>query len=159
MQMLSRLASVITFLLLVSCKAVVEERMEELCRVEAGQRVYEAIRVPASGYEKWLLGQSIPTGKPDGSWFTRFGDDEYRIVHTRTYLVGRHSTGYEHEESLVRNHAVAYRWSDKKVLGEEVYFAYSGGTRFTFGFQPHGASCPAFSRGLAHLVFVPQTQP
>lgn len=144
-------------LLLAGChSAEIERRMEALCRQDGGVRVYESVVLPASYFNN--LGgvrthSSMPTGRTDGSWFSRIGDDEYRVISTQTYIVGKKRLGYESDESLVRSHTGIYKWPEQRLLGEEVMYHHGYGTRFSFGFQPGGAHCPTPRGNLYSSVF------
>jgi hypothetical protein len=154
---LKAFASLLSTLLLASChSADMERQMQALCKVDGGVRVYDSVALPASYFNN--LGgvrdhSSMPTGRTDGSWFSRIGDDEYRVITTRTYVAGQPSLGYNSGESLVRSHTGIYRWPENRLIGEEVTYEHGYGTRFSFGFQPGGTHCPKERRNLYAAVF------
>ena len=138
--------------------ADITSKMKALCKLDGGVRVFESVTLPDSYFENVGGGvrthSSMTTGRTDGSWFSRIGDDEYRVIWTETFIVGRKSLGYDHEESLVRSHTGIYKWPEKRLLGEEVSYHHGYGTRFSFGFQPGGSSCPTPRGSLLAGVFL-----
>lgn len=146
-------------LLVAGChSADIARKMEVLCKRDGGVRVFESVTLPASYFEKFGGGvrthSPMPTGNTDGSWFSRIGDDEYHVILTRSFIVGKQSNGYDHEESLVRSHTGIYKWPEKRLLGEEVTYDHGYGTRFSFGFQPGGTTCPTPRGNLFAGVFL-----
>ncbi len=90
----------------------IEWKMASLCKLDGGQKIYEVVRLPPSYFNNLghiRLGESMATGKPDHSRFTRIGDDEFRIVNETGYLVGERSVGYEHAETLTQQRTAVYR--------------------------------------------------
>ena len=133
-----------------------DRQMEELCKKDGGLRVYEQVTLPvryftASGGLTLgpLMAQSSDTD------FQRVGEDDYRILTQRTYLVGNRMTNLQSGNGvLTRTKVTVVRWGDKFLMGEQIWYARGGGDGFTFGFQPSGKSCPFFAHDLAQLVFV-----
>jgi hypothetical protein len=150
-------AYVFVVLLLAACtNADIERQMQTLCKQDGGVRVFESVVLPSSYYENTgavHTHSAMPTGRTDGSWFSRIGDDEYRVIHTQTYIVGKKPMGYVSDESLVRSHTGIYKWPEKRLLGEEVIYYHGYGSRFSFGFQPGLSHCPTNRENLVAGVF------
>jgi hypothetical protein len=129
--------------------------MEELCKKDGGTKVYEPVTLPASYFDpdgRLRLSQSMPWGS-DGD-FRRVGEDEFRIITTKVYLVGKDADPAKGEGSLARWHVAVYRWADRKLLGESIEYWRGGGDRFTFGFQPSSSVCPSLRTSLTSLVLL-----
>lgn len=148
-------------LLLTGCERnTLDRQMEELCQKDGGAKVYEAVTLPASYFEhdgRLRLGPPLALGvssPAESAKFRRVGDDEFRVITTRKVLVGVTANPAQGGGQLIRLHWAAYRWPDRKLLGEQVEYRRIGGDGFTFGFQPSSASCPRVERGVEQLVFV-----
>ena len=143
---------------LVGCHSrAIDRQMNALCRIDGGMKVYEPVKLPASYYEssgRLRVQASMATGQTDGSWFSRIGNDEYRVVVTDTYLVGARPLGEAYDETLVRTHIRIYKWPEQRLLGEDVSYRHGYGTRFSFGFQPGGTHCPEKRANLQAAVFI-----
>lgn len=151
------MATVLSALVLMGChSAKMERQLHTLCTLDGGMRIYESATLPATYFDKFggvITHDSMPTGRADGSWFSRIGHDEYRFVITLTYVAGKKSLGYDQEEALVRSHEGIYKWPEKRLLGEQVMYSHGYGTRFSFGFQPGGSHCPLKRENLFAAVF------
>lgn len=151
--------AVISLLALAGCgfeARRLDAQMEELCKKDGGIKVYEQVTLPAEYFTASggltlgpLLAQSSDTN------FQRVGEDDFRILIQRTYLVGNRMTNLQSGNGvLTRTKVTVVRWKDKFLLGEQIWYARGGGDGFTFGFQPSGKSCPFFTHDLAQLIFV-----
>ena len=146
----------ILLLTLVGCERwALDRQMEELCKKDGGIKVYEAVILPATFYVQHgelRSGPNMPVAQD--AWFVRIGlDDNYRLYVHDERIVGKEARHDRGEGSLNRVHEAIYRWPEKRLLGEAVWYARNGGDWFTLGFQPSGKSCPHFTRGLAQSIF------
>lgn len=129
-----------------------DRQMEELCKKDGGIKVYETVTLPASEFSN--------VGQPLARYAQRATSDEdrlgpeYRYMLKREVLVGLHANVEKGEGQLSRLYNAIYRRSDAHLLGEQIWYARSGGDGFTFGFQPSGKSCPHFTNDLAQSVFI-----
>lgn len=153
--------SAILLLALVGCERwALDRQMEELCKKDGGVKVYDTVALPARYFEhdgRLRMSQSMPYGtKSNGedARFERVGDDEYRVVSKKIYLVGKDADPTKGEGNLARRHTAVYRWSDKHLLGESVEYWRGGGDGFTFGFQPSGNVCPRPLVDIVQSVFL-----
>lgn len=136
-----------------------DRQMQGLCKKDGGIKVYETVTLPRSSYTQdgaLQAGRQMPITQ--NSWFVRIGhDDSYRLYVRDERIVGKGARHDRGEGSINRVHEAIYRWPDKRLLGESVWYARSGGDGFTFGFQPSGKSCPHITRDLAQSVFIKGT--
>lgn len=123
-----------------------DRQMEELCKKDGGIKVYETVTLPASDFNQFgePLGRYIQTKKSEDE---RFGPD-YKYVLKRDFVVGPKARADLGEGQLTRWYQAIYRRADNKLLGEQIWYARSGGDGFTFGFQPSGKECPIFDTGV-----------
>ena len=131
--------------------------MESLCKIDGGVRVLESVTLASSYFREnsseVRTHSSMPTGYTDGSTFSRIGNYEYRVISTRTYIVGRKSLSDSSSESLVRLHTGIYKWPEKRLLGEEVTYFHNYSSTFSYGHPTPGASCPTTRERLLEGVF------
>ena len=130
-------------------------QMSRQCEKEAGIKIYETVELPRSspiGQYRLFWAQSMPSGRPDGSWFSRTSDDAYRMIWTTTYLIGTKPRDYEQGNTLSKSHTGIYRWSDKKLLGEEIYFVHHYSCLFCDAPAPH-RTCRSNKIDLTTAVF------
>lgn len=151
----------VLLLTLAGCERwALDRQMEALCKKDGGVKVYETVALPAGYFEhdgRLRVSQSMAYGpKADGEEdrFQRVGDDEYRIVSKKIYLVGKDADPTKGEGSLARRRTAVYRWCDKYLLGESVEYWRGGGDGFTFGFQPSGNFCPQPRAAIVQLVLL-----
>lgn len=131
-----------------------DRQMEELCKKDGGVKVYETVTLPASLYDRYgVLVFGPLMAMPDDAYFQRVGDDDYRMVTKKVYIVGKDSDPTKGEGNLVRVHTAIYRWKDKHLLGESIEYWRGGGDGVTFGFQPSSNVCPKPRAGIDQLVF------
>jgi len=135
-----------------------DKQMEELCAKDGGIVVFEKVTLPATYfYQDGALKrrQTMLLGPDPSVNFERIGDDDFRIITTKQYLVGSQSTNLQRGNGvLIRMQVRIVRWKDKQLLGEQVWFDRGGGDGFTFGFQPSGKTCPLLITSLTQSVFV-----
>lgn len=130
-------------------------QMQELCKKDGGIKVYETVTLPASYFDKEGRLKSLYMSNDVDNSFYRIGDDEYRIISQRTYFLGNAKTDVQGGDgNLARVHLTAVRWKDKTLLGEQTWYARSGGDGFTFGFMPSGNNCSDRLIGLENSVFL-----
>lgn len=141
--------------LLAGCERyALDRQMEELCKVDGGVKVYETVALPSTLYDKYgVLIHGPWLRMPEDADFYRIGDDDYRVITKRTYMVGRNARPSEGEGQLVRVHVTVYRWRDRHLLGESISYWRGGGDGFTFGFQPSSNHCPQPLADVVQLVF------
>lgn len=100
--------------LLAGCeKARLDEKVRELCAKDGGIKVYETVKLPAERFDQYGV-VSIPL-KGDAK-----PEDEYYIDWNVQYI--KHGN-----PSLWRSHHRLFRRSDRKILGESIMYARSGG--------------------------------
>jgi hypothetical protein len=124
-------------------RVALDRQMQELCKKDGGVKVYETVTLPAAYFEdggRLKQGPMMRLGADDH--FQRIGDDEYRVITTRTYIVGNGADPTKGEGNLIRWQTQVYRWSDKRLLGESVEYWRGGGDGFALGFQPSTNVCP-----------------
>jgi hypothetical protein len=129
-----------------------DRKMEELCKKDGGIKVYEEVTLPASDFSN--IGQPLARFAQQAKSIEDSLGPEYRFVLTREILVGANANAERGEGQLSRVRTTIYRRSDSRLLGEQVWYARSGGDFFTFGFQPSGKSCPYFTRDVTQSVFI-----
>lgn len=98
-------------------KAYYDRQVRELCAKDGGVRVYEMVRLPAEKFNQW--GQ--PNFRIPITPYTKLQDgDEY-------YLEWEMLSLKQGNPSLWRSHHRLIRRSDRKLLGENIMYARSGG--------------------------------
>lgn len=145
------------FLILSGCERwALDKQMEELCKKDGGVKVYETVTLPARYFTasgSLILGPSMAQGLDTD--FQRVGEDDYRILIQRAYLVGTRTTKLDSGSGvLTRTKVSVVRWRDKFLMGEQISYARSGGDGVTFGLQPSGKSCPFLTYDLAQSIFM-----
>lgn len=131
-------------------KYALDRQMEELCKKDAGVKVYEKVTLSPEMFDQ--------NGEPFPGWATRPPEQrlgsEYRLTWTITDLKrGEPSRG---EGRLSRHRREVVRLSDGKVLGESVSYGRSGGDFIVFGHFTSN-TCPLGLGGsapLVHAVFI-----
>ena len=139
-------------LILSGCeKWQLDRQMAELCKKDAGVRVYETVKLPPEMFDQ--------NGDPFPGWRgrelrDRLGDD-YEYLFDVEYLV--EGDPVKGEGRLSRYHRKIIRRSDKKLMGESITYGRSGGDLIAF---PHPTSklCPErqSSDDAIHQVFLKQ---
>ena len=154
------LAAILLFTLVGCERYALDRQMEELCKKDGGVKVYETVALPPGYFEhdgRLRVSQPMafgPKSNGEETQFQRVGDDEYRIVSKKSYLVGKDADPTKGQGSLARRHTAVYRWSDKHLLGESIEYWRGGGDGFTFGFQPSGNFCPQPRTDIVQLVLL-----
>ena len=129
-----------------------DRQMEALCKKDGGIKVYETVTLSASDFSN--VGQPLARYAQQAQSIEDSLGPEYRFVLTREILVGANAKAERGEGQLSRIRTAVYRRSDSRLLGEQVWYARSGGDFFTFGFQPSGKSCPYFIRDVTQSIFI-----
>jgi hypothetical protein len=142
-----------SLLLLVGCERYsLDRKMEELCKVDGGAKIYENVRLPASDFNDngRPLARYIPLAKSDEDYL---GPD-YRYVRKMEVLIGKNADMDRGEGRLTRWHVAVYRKSDSRLLGESTEYGRGGGDGFTFGLHPSGNYCPKPRVDLIKSIFI-----
>jgi hypothetical protein len=138
-------------------KFALDRQMEELCRKDAGVRVFETVSLPKEMFDQW--GDPFPgwrarvlEGKPE----ERFGSGYRYLWEISTLKSGDPLKG---EGRLQRHIVKIIRNADQKLLGEAVSYGRSGGDFIAYA-HPTSKSCPAeqSESDLIRSVFIRKEQ-
>lgn len=102
-------------------------KVRQLCAIDGGIKVYETVELPMEMFDKWG-NVHIPDKQR-----VKLGDEYYSESETMYLRLG--------EPTIVRMLGRTIRVSDKKVLGESVYYGRGGGY-LPGPWQPSGFTCP-----------------
>jgi hypothetical protein len=124
-----------------------DRQMEELCKQDGGNKVYETVVLPADMFDE--SGYPFP-GWRDKLKIVRLGsgytyEDENKVLDDGDPVKG--------EGKLLRNGIKIIRKSDLKILGESVYYIRVGGDGIVLG-HPSGNLCPRGGAPIEKQVFV-----
>ena len=151
--LISKSLALLLLILLSGCERwELDKQMEALCKKDGGIKVYETVTLSASEFSN--IGQPLARYAQQAKSIEDSLGPEYRFVLTREILVGANAKSERGEGQLSRVHTAIYRRSDSRLLGEQVWYARSGGDFLTFGFQPSGKSCPYFIRDVTQSIFI-----
>ncbi|GBU15759.1 hypothetical protein AwPolaro_11370 [Polaromonas sp.] len=119
-----------------------DRQMEALCKQDAGVKIFETVRVPATAFdtaERLIIG---PFQTLDGGLSRRVVLNAYFIDSKTDTLKGRNSSspGLMPKGRLSRYQTTIRRAADNKVLGEDVSYGRTGGD-FTLN-HPSQNHCP-----------------
>lgn len=131
-------------------KYELDRQMEELCKKDAGIKVYETVTLPPEMFDQG--------GNPFPGWATRppeqrLGPD-YRLTWVVTDL--KQGEPLRGEGRLSRSRREIVRLSDGKLLGESTSYGRSGGDFIVIG-HFSSKTCPPGLGGsapLIHAVFI-----
>ena len=141
-----------SLLLLAGCeRSALDQRMEELCKVDGGVKVFEQVPLPASDFDQegtplsryWLDASPVRSD-------TRLGPD-YRYVFKREVLkAGEPLSG---SGELVKRIEQVYRKADNRLLGTAVTYGRRGGDLIVLG-HPSSRTCPQQIPDLLKSIFI-----
>lgn len=132
-------------------KAELNRRMEALCKVDGGMKIYEKVVLPPQMFDQ-NNNVRTSTTKEDGKYKTIIAD-AFIEKHQLTVIKG--GDPLKEEGLLHREHLQIIRLNDDKVMAELVLYIRAGGDGFHMGH--HSVSeCPLVEGGLNPKVFSKQ---
>lgn len=147
----------LSVLLLTGCeKFALVRQMNELCKKDAGVKIYNEVKLPRDRFDKF--GNLIP--------LIPYGNGE-EISISRRYFLGEYGEDYESKiiingktdgslegRSLNRYRVSIVRTKDNKIMGEKIDYGVTTGTIWyeLWG----GASCPSNNIDLRRSIFKPE---
>jgi hypothetical protein len=131
-----------------------DQKMEELCKVDGGIVVLEQVALPASEFDD--LGQPLQRFASDRKLAgtpQALGPDYRYIERNEVIKAGDPLKG---EGRLTRYITEVFRSSDGKLLGRSVWYGRSGGDGLILNFSDHWSSkgCPNSRHGLLQELFI-----
>lgn len=143
---ISIVAVVVT--LLAGCERyALDRQMEELCRKDGGNKVYETVSLSAEMFDEF--GYPFP-GWRDRSQERKLGDDYLYIYESEVLKDGDPFKG---KGRLTRTHIKILRKADEKIMAETVAYSRVGGDGVVIG-HPTSSSCPTTGGPIEKLAFV-----
>ncbi len=130
----------VSTLILSGCeKYFLDRKMEELCKVDGGVKIYETVTLPPEMFDQW--------GGPFPGWNDRSSKDrlgqEYGYEYKSTQLKKGDVDGGE--GALRRIEVRIFRRSNGKLLGEGIFYGRTGGDSIVarlLGSHPSSKACP-----------------
>jgi hypothetical protein len=148
MRAIRMLAALFVALGLFACtRQELDQKLEELCRKDAGVKVYETVVLGHAEYAE------LKTYAGSKSREEYYGPD-YRYVTRKENLIGTDNDATSGKGRLMRWSAAIYRRADGKLLGESVEYFRTGGDGLAGGSHPSSARCNPQVPGLGRSVFV-----
>lgn len=117
---------------------VLDAEVKRLCAIDGGIKVYETVTLPAEKFNQW--------GQVDFYRPTQGEEalgNEYRFKKEDFYYL-------QGNPSMFRTHAQIFRQSDKKLLGEAIFYTRGGGDMHGPWYGT-GFYCPSHEYGYEHL--------
>lgn len=135
-------------------KYSLNRKMEALCKVDGGAKIYETVTLPAQRFDAHgNLNPVAPAAKSAGLSEILFGN-EYRIENQTSIL--KDGVTHDHlfsEGKLTRTVQRLRRIADEKILGESIWYTRIGGELTLFG-MPSTYECPMPQENILRNVFL-----
>lgn len=120
-----------------------DAKVRELCAIDGGVRVYEAVELPEEMFNKWgQINFEKPTQGENSLGSEYLSKEETRFLRAENM-----------QPTIFRYQYQVFRRSDVKLLGEMIFYTRRGGD-FPGPWHPSSFSCPNASKGVLAMLFI-----